>query len=222
MPSFDTIRQDSDNRNLVRKIQKAMAFIAPTSVALPTTLFMAAGALIDLKAVGWLPAGIVTPDGYEFGRDISSDDVAGLGYAGPVRSDISGVARSVTFTAAETGRKHMLELEYGTDLTAVKQGLANGEIIIDEPDLPVGREYRLLVIGIDGPADNQWILGRGYGLVKLASTGSQKWGSGDGVQHSYTLNVFTDDAIGTPVKHYIGGTGAVKQKLALGFAQGTV
>lgn len=221
MPTFDTIRQDSDNRNLVRKIQKAIAFLAPMTVALPTTLFGAGGALIDLKTIGWLPVGLVTPDGYEFGRDVSKEDVTALGYASAVRSDVTEVARSVTMTALETGLKHMLELTLGTDLTATTQSLANGELVIDEPDLPVGKEYRLLVIGSDGPAANNWILGRGYGSVKLASTDSQKWGTGDPVQQALTFDVFTDSVVGVPVKHYIGGTGAVANKVAMGFTQGS-
>jgi len=220
MPTFDTIRQDSDERALIRKIQKAVAFLAPTTVELPTSLFGVGGALADLKALGFLPIGIVSPDGYEFGRDINKEDVSALGYASPVRSDITEVARSVTFTPLETGRKHMLELTYGTDLTAVTQSPTTGEVVFEEPDLPVGQEYRLLVIGSDGPAADNWILGRGYGTVKLASTDSQKWGTGDAVQQPLTFDVFTDSEIGTPVRHYIGGTGAVKHKTILGFTAG--
>jgi len=220
MPTFATIQQDSDNRNLVRKLQRAIAFIAPKSVDLPTTLFGTGGALVDLKAAGFLPVGLVTPDGYEFGRDVSKSDVSALGYASPVRSDVDSVARSVKMTALETGKKHMLELTYGTDLSATTQATASGEIVFDEPDLPIGQEYRLLVIGSDGPAADNWILGRGYGLVKLASTDSQKWGTSDAVTQSYTFDVFTDDEIGTPVRHYIGGTGAVTAKTDLGFTAG--
>ena len=220
MPTFATIQQEADNRALVRKVQKAVAFIAPTSVELPESLFDVGGALVDLKALGYLPVGLVTPDGYEFGRDVSKSDVSALGYASPIRSDVESVARSVTMTALETGKKHMLELTYGTDLTAVTQAVASGEIVFEEPDLPVGQEYRLLIIGSDGPAAENWILGRGYGSVKLASTDSQTWGTSDAVQQAYTFDVFTDAEIGTPVRHYLGGTGAVTHKTALGFTAG--
>lgn len=220
MPTFDTIRQDADERALIRKIQKAVAFLAPPTVDLPTSLFGVGGALIDLKTEGWLPVGMVTPDGYDFGRDISKEDVTALGYASSVRSDITEVARSVTMTPLETGRKHMLELSLGTDLSAVTQDATTGEVVIDEPDLPVGQEYRLLIIGSDGPAADNWILGRGYGVVKLASTDSQKWGTGDPVSQPLTFDVFTDSEIGTPVRHYMGGTGAVKHKAVLGFTAG--
>lgn len=221
MPTFDTIRQDSDNRNLIRKIQKAIGFLAPTSVELPDTLFSAAGTLVDLKTLGFLPFGIVTPDGWEFGRDINKEDVSALGYASAVRSDITEVARSVKATLLETGRRHILEATYGTDLSAITQSAATGEIVFDEPDLPVGQEYRLLVLGSDGPAAANWIVGRGYGSVKLSATDSQKWGSGDAVQQAVTFDVFTDAEIGTPVRHYMGGTGALAHKTALGFTAGT-
>lgn len=217
MPTFDTIRQDADDRNLIRKIQKAVGFLAPTSVELPDSIFSGAGQLIDLKTLGFLPLGMVTPDGYEFGRDVSSESVSALGYAGPQRSDVTEVARTITVTGIETGRKHIQELIYGTDLTATTQDAATGEVVFDEPDLPVGKEYRFIVLGSDGPADNNWILGKGYGLVKLSSTDSQTWGSSDPVSNSMTFDVFTDDEIGTPVRHYMGGTGALKHKTALGF-----
>ncbi|WP_324644154.1 hypothetical protein [Pseudarthrobacter sp. LT1] len=220
MPTFDTIRTDSDNRNLIRKIQKAIGFLAPTSVELPDTLFSAAGTLVDLKTLGYLPFGIVTPDGWEFGRDINKEDVSALGYASAVRSDITEVARTVKATLLETGRRHILEATYGTDLSAITQSATTGEIVFDEPDLPVGQEYRLLILGSDGPAAENWIVGRGYGSVKLSATDSQKWGSGDAVQQSVTFDVFTDAEIGTPVRHYMGGTGALAHKTALGFTAG--
>lgn len=217
MPTFDTLREGTDNRALVRKVQKAIAFLAPTTVDLPESLFTT-GSLTDLKAAGWLPVGLVTPDGWTFAREMDKEDIDALGYASPVRSDVTKVARSVSFTALETGKKHMMELKYGTDLTAVTQDATSGEIVIDEPDLPVNAEYRLLVIGADGPADEQWVMGKGFGRVKLAEAGEETWGQEGAIQTEYTLDIFTDDEVGVPVRHYIGGTGAVKHKTALGYS----
>ena len=83
MPTFETQRQDSDNRNLIRKIQLPSRPGRPYVVELPDSLFDVGGSLVDLKALGYLPFGIVTPDGYEFGRDVSSEDVNALGYSAP-------------------------------------------------------------------------------------------------------------------------------------------
>jgi len=221
LPTFDTIRQEADERALIRKIQKAVAFIAKKETDLPATLFTGAGQLIDLKAAGWKPVGLVTPDGYEFGRDVSAEDVTALGYASAQRTDTTEVARSVSMTPLEHGRKHMLELTLGTDLTSVTQDPVTGEIIIDEPELPTDEEYRMLIVGSDGPASANWILGRGYGAVKLSSTDSTTWGSSDPVQQPLTFNVLTDAEVGTPIKHFMGGTGALANKEALGFTAGT-
>ena len=220
MPTFQTIQNGADERALVRKIQRAVAFLGDKSLDLPTSLYTA-GALTDLKTAGWKPVGLVSPDGYNFGREQESESVDALGYASPIRDDVTRVPRSISFTPLETGRRHMLELKYGTDLSGITQA-ANGEIVFDEPDLPVNAEYRLLVIGEDGPAAENWILGKGYGAVKLANTAEEVWGREGAVASQLTLNVYTDDELGTPVRHFIGGTGAVTHKDVLGFTQAPV
>ncbi|GAA3405056.1 hypothetical protein [Pseudarthrobacter polychromogenes] len=219
-PTFATQMAEADSRALIRKIQRAIGFLAPLTVELPTTLYNA-GSLIDLKTAGFLPVGIVSPDGWNFSREIEKEDVDALGYASPVRSDVTRVPRSVSFTPLEKGRKHMLELTYGTDLSGVTQA-ANGEIVFDEPDVPINAEYRLLVLGDDGPATENWILGKGFGRVKLSGTAEEVWGREGTVSSQITLDVFTDDELGTPVRHFIAGTGAVKYKDVLGFTQAPV
>ncbi|QAY16067.1 major tail protein [Arthrobacter phage Elesar] len=219
MPTFATIQADADERSLVRKVQKAVAFVAPMSVELPEALTGADSLPIDIKTAGFLPVGLVSPDGYNFGREVEKEDIDALGYASPIRSDVTRVPRSVSFTVLEKGRKHMLELIYGTSLTGVTQRL-NGELIIDEPDLPVDAEWRLLVVGSDGPAANNWLLGRGYGAVKLSATGEEVWGREGAVSQQLTFDVFTDDEVGVPVRHYFGGTGA-KASTVLGFTKET-
>lgn len=220
MPTFETIQQGADNRNLVRKIQRAVALLAPKSVELPATLYTA-GSLMDFEAAGWKPVGLVSSDGYSFSREMEKENIDALGYASPVRSDVTTVPRQVTFTALQKGIRHMLELTLGTDLSAVTQDPTTGEIVVDEPDLPVDAEYRLLVIGTDGATADNWVMGRGYGAVKLASGGSESWGREGAVSSEITLDVYTDDEIGVPVRHYIAGTGAVAHAEDLGFTQGT-
>jgi hypothetical protein len=220
-PTFDTLRQESDDRTLIRKIQKAIILLRVSTEALPTTLFAAGGGLIDFKAEGWLPVGMITPDGIEFGRDVTEEDVMALGYSSAQRTDVTEVARSLTFTGLEHGRKHMLELSYGTDLDAVTQDQTNGEIVFDEPEMPVNKEYQALVLGADGPADNQWLLGRAYGAVKLSNTDSQKWASSDPLTTPITMKVLTDAETGVPLRHFIGGTGALRAKTTLGFTAAT-
>lgn len=218
MPTISEQIATNDERALVRKVQRALAVLAPTSVDLPESLYEG-GSIIDLKAAGFLPVGLLTPDGISFGREVEKEDVDALGYASPVRSDVTRVPRSITFTALEKGRKHMLELTYGTDLSTVTQAV-NGEVVFDEPDLPVNKEYRLLVVAEDGPADESWVMGKGYFRVKLSGTAEEVWGREGAVSQQFTLDVFSDDEAGVPVRHYLGGTGAAKHKDVLGFTAG--
>lgn len=221
-PTFETLRQESDNRDLIRKVQKGIVLLRTGSdLPLPTTLFAATGGgLADFKADGWLPVGMITPEGIEFGRDATEEEVKALGYSGAVRSDVTEVARSVKFTPLEHGRKHMLELTYGTDLAATTQDSTTGEVVFDEPEMPVNKEYQMLVLGVDGPADSQWLLGRAYGATKLSASDSQKWGSTDPITTPLTMKVLTDSVTGVPLRHFMGGTGALKSKTALGFTAG--
>lgn len=218
MPTMASLQTEFDNRKLVRKIKRAVGLLAPTTVELPEALTGPDSLPIDLKTAGFLPVGLVTPAGYRFARDIEKEDVDALGYASYIRSDITRVARSITFTALQTGIKHMQELQYGVDLSGITQGV-NGEVVFDEPDLPIGEEYRFLVIGDDGPAAENSILGKGHGSVKLASVGEEAWSKEGALQREITLDVFTDDELGTPVRHYLGGTGAVAHKDVLGYTQ---
>lgn len=218
MPSFATIQAESDERSLVRKVQRIGIFVAKKTVELPTAITGPDSLPIDLKAAGWLPVGLVTPEGLTFSKEVEKDEVDAFGYASPVRSDVMRAPRTVAFTPLEKGRKHMQEITKGTDLSGTTQAV-NGEIVIDEPDLPIDDEWRLLVIGDDGAATANWILGMGFGAVKLASTGEETWGREGAIQQALTFDVFTDEEVGVPVRHYIGGTGAKAAAAILGFTQ---
>lgn len=221
MTTFDQLRAGADKRLLVRKVQKAIACIAPMSVELPTSLFLPTGELIDVKTLGFKMVGLVTPDGYKFGREVESSEIDALGYASNVREDTTKVVRSITATPLQFGQKHMQELRHGADYSAVTQDPVTGEVVLYEPDLPIDGEYRLLVIGSDGPAAAQWILGRGYGVVKLKTTGEEAWGSEGAVSSELNFGVSTDEEIGSPTLHYMGGTGALAATTDLGFTLAT-
>ena len=216
MPTFDTIRKNADNRKLVRKIQKAVAFLAPRTVELPASLYEN-GELRDLKSEGFFPLGLVTPDGYTFSGEREKEDIDALGYSSPVRSDTTRIPRTIAMTLLETGKRKIEELKRGMEIAASSMDPETGEVVYDEPDMPVDKEYRLIVLGQDGPADEEWVMGKGYGTVKLANLGDEVWGQEGAVQSEVTFDITTDDEIGTPVRHYMAGTGALKYKDVLGY-----
>ncbi|MDU1351270.1 MAG: hypothetical protein E6943_00910 [Actinomyces sp.] len=215
--TFAQLKSESDNRNLVRKTLQAVCFLAPTSAALPDALTDTSGALQELPKDYW-PVGLVTPDGYAFAADTTKEDVDALGYSQPVRSDITKVAKSIEVTVLETLKKNVQGLIRGMDMSSVKAG-TNGEVTFDEPGMPTFTEYRMIVISQDGPADSEWLVGRGYPLVKLSEIPEEVWNSSDATQCKLKFDVFPDPKLGTSCRHYIAGTGAVKYKDALGYTQ---
>jgi hypothetical protein len=217
-PTIATLMQEADHRGLVRKVRRAVGFLAPLDVDLPEALTGADSLPIDLKAEGFLPIGIVTPEGYRFRREVEKANVDALGYASPIRTDTQRVARQITMNPMHFGQRHLQELRYGVDLSDVAPDAESGEVVFDEQDIPVDKEYRLLVVADDGPATANWILGRGYFAVKVASTGEENWGGDGAVQPELVLDVFTDDEAGVPVRHYLGGTGAKKHADILGYS----
>lgn len=217
MPTFAELMTDADERGLIRKVRRALGFLAPIDVELPDMLTDASSLPIDLKALGYKPIGMVSPDGWRFSRDVTKEDVDALGYASPVRSDITRVARQVVVNPLEFGRRHLTELKYGVDLSGITPDATSGEIVWEEPDLPVSAEYRLLVIADDGAAADNWILGKGLGRVKIADSSEEVWGGDGAVAGDITLDIFTDDELGTPVRHYLGGTGAKASADVLGY-----
>ncbi|MEH0058805.1 hypothetical protein QDX25_07245 [Auritidibacter ignavus] len=220
MATVNSLMARDDKRELIRKIQSACALLGSADAELPERLLTAKGKLVNLKSAGWRPVGMIGDKGYTFGREQETENIDALGYASPVRSDVTTVPRTISFTPLEKGRRHMLELQYGVDLSGVTQDPETGEIVFDEPDLPVNAEYKLLVIGIDGPKDREWVMGKGYGAVKLQNTAEEVWGREGAVASEITLDVFPDEN-GVPVRHYLGGTGALAYKEVLGFEEAT-
>jgi hypothetical protein len=206
MTSFASMKAAADTTSAVHKALEALAFLAPSTVALPDAITGADKSPVDLIALGFKPIGIVTPDGYTFGGDVEKAEVEALGYSVPVRSDIVRAPKTVAFTALESDRRDLAELLYGMDLSTITAG-ANGEITFDEPPVPLGSEYRLLVISRDGTAASPYYRGRGYGRVKLANVPEEVWQASDPRQYPIELDVLIDDTLGTPVRHYIGGAG---------------
>lgn len=221
MATFAELMRDADHRGLIRKARRAMGFIRRASEGeLPEAITDESAQPIDLKAEGFKPIGLVTPEGYRFGRDVETDDVDALGYASFVRTDTLRVARTVAVNPLQFGQRHLQEIRYGMDLSGITADPDSGEIVFDEPDLPIDDEYQLVIVADDGPAANNWIFGRGYPNVKLASGDEEAWGQ-EVIQNALTFNVFPDDETGTPVRHYLGGTGAQASVDILGYASGS-
>lgn len=221
--TFQTVKTAADTPTLVRKILEAVAFLAPEDAA-PVTLLTSpgvTGSIIQTIPTAYWPVGLVTPDGYKFGGDTKTDDVEALGYAAPVRTDITSATRTVSFTALEKWKRNLMGVCYGMDLSQVKQKLS-GEIVIDHPDRPLQQFYRLLVIGRDGSGANEWLRGKWFPRVSVTSFPDETWSAATADQAQIELSTYVDDLIGTGERDFIAGKGAKAASAALGYTQDTV
>lgn len=205
MATFAEIKNQADSPKQVRKVLEAVAFMAPEDADFIDTLTDESGALKSLPA-DYFPVGIVTRDGYTFGGDTETEAVDALGYAQPIREDITGYTRTVTFQAYEVFRKEILALAYGMDLDTVTQAV-NGEIVFDRPPLPEQRFYRLVVIGKDGSGDKEIYRGKGFPRVSVTSVPEEAWNT-EALRFEITLSTYVDDEIGTGEREFIAGPGA--------------
>lgn len=213
MPTFAELKTAADSPTQVRKVLEAVAFMAPEDAPTIDALTDEVGALQTLPSEYW-PVGLVTRDGYTFGGDTETDAVDALGYAQPVREDITSYTRTVTFTAYEVFRRNLLEVVYGMDLSHVVPG-ANGEIRFDRPALPEQRFYRLVVIGKDGAGEREVYRGKHYPRVSVTSIPEEAW-STEALRFEVTLSTYVDDELGTGEREFIAGPGV--DAVDLGFA----
>lgn len=214
--TIEALKKKHNRRGSVRKGLNVVAFMAPSSVDVPAAITEGTGQLKELETT-WLPVGLMTKDGIKFSTDVSKEEVEALGYLEPVRTDVVKAPKTVTVTVLETLRKNLQSLVYGVDMSQTKANKDTGEITFDETPLPAFDEWRLLTIMADGPATDEWLVGRCFPSVKLGKIPEETWSPSDPVKFDLEFDVFTDEVLGTPCRHYIGGTGTLKALDAIGF-----
>lgn len=206
MPTFSELKNTADTPSLVRKALEGVVFLRrkTASTSIPESILDAQKQPIDLTAEGFFPVGVMTTDGVTWGRDIEKSEVEGWGYGSPVRTDIIKAPKTVAFTALESDRRQLAEIVYGMDLSSVTAG-ANGEVVFDEPPIPSSDEYELVALTRDGSVGTPYFRGAACPRIKLAELSEEVWQAEDARQYPLTFDVLTDDEIGTPIRHYIGG-----------------
>lgn len=214
--TFEELQAQSDNANLVRKIQQALVFLAPMDTELPTKMTGKEHKLRELQK-GFFPIGMFTTDGINISTEAESEGVKAFGYGSDVRTDKKSESNTIKVTAFETLKKNLLQITLGMDLSDAEID-EEGELVFDRPQLPIGTQYRLLMIGRDGPANNQWLIGYLFPKVELESAPEEPWGS-DALTAELSFKTLADPKAGFSRRVFLGGTALQKEaaRNALGF-----
>lgn len=215
--TIEALKKKHNKAKNVRKALNVLAFVAPITTAVPDALTGASGAMKQLSA-DWTPLGIFTTDGGEITPDVSVDDVDGLGYAEPVRSDLTKATKTIKLNIFELFRKEMLSLTHGIDLSQVKANATTGEVVFDDPLLPSIPEKRLLLVAADGPADDEWLMGWCFTRAKLISMPTISLKATDPITGDLEFKAFADETEGTACRNYYGGSAMLKHRDITGFS----
>lgn len=214
--TVEALKKKYNKSKNVRKALNVLAFVAPITTAVPEALTDEGGALKEIPA-GWVPLGIFTTDGGEITPDVTVDDVDGLGYAEPVRSDLTKATKTIKLNVFELFRRELLSLTHGIDMSQVKANATTGEVVFDDPLLPSIPEKRLLVIAADGPADDEWLMGWCFTRAKLVSMPTVSLKATDPITGDLEFKAFVDETTGTACRNYYGGSAMLKHRDVTGF-----
>lgn len=192
---------------LIRKALDGSVFIAPLSAPKLTDLTDATG-LVELPE-GWDDLGLLSTDGAQFGRDVSSSDVTSWGQIGPTRSDITADTTTLTVTAQET-KLLTIGLATGADLAAIVADATTGEVQISKPTRPKSKHYQTLSLAVDENESGEIYVARYLPRAKPTSFAEQSFGGGDDpISWGTTMTGYVDSSLGFSERWYFGGPGWV-------------
>ena len=214
MATFDEVKQH-DRRN-IRKALGGSVFVKPWEEGDEEITSIWTGE----------PGGLVIPAGYQdvgllrksdavqFSRDIDSSDVESWGNGEPTRRDITKRTTTMRFVMQESKRL-TLELYNDTDYSGVTAD-TNGNVVLDDPALPRGREWRAFTLAKDGDGADAVYFMRALPNCQVTDMGELTWGEEDEIAYEVTLTGFNDPAWGTSVREIWGGPGLDAADLGFG------
>jgi len=216
--TFEEFQNSAENTKAVRKTLGAVLALAPEDAPVPGPL-TSDGIRINALPNLYVPVGLLTPDGINFEREVNTETVEALGHFSPVREDITGGARRLTFNAYEVLNRRVVEVSEAIDLSAVTVDPEEG-VSYEIPDVPNQVFYRALVIGYDGSTTNPWFDGRFFPRVSVTSFPSESWTKTDARTAEVGLTAYLDDELGYIEKRTHAGVGFTSQAANLGWAVG--
>lgn len=212
--TWGAFQSANENSKGVRKTLGAALFLAPEDAETPGDLVDETGLLINALPEAYLAVGLLTPDGINHERETDSEGVPALGHLSPIREDVTGDTRSITFTALETVRANVVALVEGISLPEVS---AKGLVRFQVPDFPQTKFYRCVAITFDGSIEEPWFESKFYPRVSVTSFPSEAWQQSDARSFEIGLKAYPDAALGYIKDEQKGGLGFKKNAEALGW-----
>jgi hypothetical protein len=204
MPAWDELKKHQNH--LIRKALEGSVFAAPITAPAVTALTDTTSELLDLPT-GYVDLGFMSDDGAQFSSDIDSSDVTSWGSVEPTRRDITQDVTTLQGFFQETN-KMTVALYTGVDAASLTPSATSGELMIDKPDRPASRHYRILTIGVDLADAGEIYVARFLPRASVTDKDDQNFQSGDDpLGWPVTMTAYKDSALGTSERYFFGGPG---------------
>lgn len=216
MTTLDALMAEGHERLLRRHGGlKQILLLGPAGLEMPESLFTSVNEIIDPFELGFFSVGLLTDEGVNFENTFEEEGSSSAGYTSETRSDLSTTSDTFAATLQESYNRYVEEVVRGADYSALEMS-EYGEIIYDNPAMPIFREFRALALAADGPPEDQWIMGEYFPAVKLSARDARAWAKGGTIDRPVTFKQFPED--GLISRSIVGGSGPLKHRDALGFA----
>ena len=213
--SYEAIK--NHQAELIRKATGGSAFVANVTELPITDLTIlvpavtgppAVPAYVDLKPLpaNWDDLGLLTSDGMQHSREVSSTETTSFGYVSPTRTDITSDTSTVNVTAQET-KLLTIGLGTGADTEGLVLDPETRELSIAKPTRPKARHYRLLTLAVDENEFGEIYIGRFFPRAKATSYGDQAYNSEGEIVWPVTLTGEVDSDLGYSERWLFGGAG---------------
>src|SRR5690606_36860282 len=120
----------------------------------------------------------------------------------------------------ETNRMN-IALYTNVDAASMTPDAQSGELVVEKPDRPATRHYRILTIGVDLADAGEIYVARFLPRASVSDKDDQAFQSGDDpLGWPVTLTAYKDAALGTSERYYFGGPGWAALLDDMGFNAG--
>ena len=214
MPAWETLKKHQNT--LIRKSLEGSTFIAPIT-ADPIASLTGPDSALNALPAGYNDLGWMSDDGAQFSSDIETSDVTSWCAVEPTRRDIVSDVTTLQVSLQETN-KHTIGLYTGADMTAVVPDATSGEVVVEKPDRPPLRHYRVLTIGVDLADAGEIYIARFLPRASLTDKDDQAFSNGDDpLGWPVTLTGYMDPTLGYSERFYFGGPGWEALLSSMGF-----
>lgn len=182
------------DNSLVRKWGRVLVAVQDYSEPVPTEFFSETTGEPILPATA-KQLGFITTDGVTLGKAITSEETTMLQWLEPVRSDLTGITKTLACAFGEASNAYVHAVYNGVQVADFPAS-ADGAFIFDGGEMAVFPYYRVWLIAADGVGDQtRYRIEYGY-RAKVTSVTDRTLARANPETLGFTFGFYKDPVVG--------------------------